>query len=173
MTRVLRSATAKRLIKRSALRKGLLGGSPLWRTVYGLLTLRKIWSRVSKKGNAPVEFREHIPEGEAWTLVHVPEASKRGRGEGRRFLIGPKRKPPRAPRWIPPALVVAARRILESPDPARINAILGADVVHDRPPTRRERRELRRIERETRRRAPRPEVLEARDSPAEEAILDS
>lgn len=146
MFRFLRRGYLKRVIRMNALRKGLVGGSPFWRAVWVFGVARGFWSKISKRGEAPVTFSESLDEGEAWAIVHVPEQSRRGRGEGRKALIGPRRKPPRTTSIKSEGLVAAGRRILAAPDAARINAILGAEVVSDPPPTRRERRRSRRAE---------------------------
>ncbi len=146
----LRRAYLKRLISMNAVRKGLLGGSPLWRGVWLVLTARRLWARVSKKGEAPIALSEPLPEGDAWTMVHVPEQSKRGRGEGRKYVVGPKRRAPRASALAPAALAAAGAKILEAPDADRINEILGARVVEDPPPSRAKRRAAKRDERRTR-----------------------
>lgn len=153
MFRKLRSGYLKRIINMNALRKGLLGGSPFWRAVWFFGIGRRLWRRVSKSGPGPITFSEPLEEGEAWAMVHVPEKSRRGRGEGRRMLFGPKRRRPRAGALVPPALAAAGRRIVEAPDAARINQILGREVVQDPPPTRRERRAARRQARRTARAA--------------------
>lgn len=136
MLSIFRSGYLKRIIKMNATRKGLLGGSPLWRAVWLMLTLRKGWSKVSKSGEAPIAFTEPLNEGEAWTVVHVPEQSKRGRGEGRKMLVGPRRTAPRATEMKAPALESIGRRILEAPSAARVNEILGVDLVADPEPSR-------------------------------------
>ena len=141
---VFNRQTITRLIKTNALRKGLLGGSPLWRAIWVAQLLRKGWSRISKGGEAPVTFSEPLGEGTAWTLVHVPEDSARGRGEGRRLVVGPKRARPRASAIVGPALSAAGAKILEAPSAERINAILGEEVVSDPPLTRRARRKTKR-----------------------------
>lgn len=140
MFKIFRGAYVKRMIRVNALRKGLLGGHPMWRAIWALSAVRKMWGRVSKKGEAPITFSESLGEGEAWALVHVPEKSKRGRGEGRKYVIGPKRQAPRFSAIGPTAAVAAARQVFEAPDAARVNQILGVDVVEDDPPTRRERK---------------------------------
>ncbi len=140
MFKIFRGAYVKRMIRVNALRKGLLGGHPMWRAIWALSAVRKMWGRVSKKGEAPITFSESLGEGEAWALVHVPEKSKRGRGEGRKYVIGPKRQAPRFSAIGPAAAVAAARHVFEAPDAARVNQILGVDVVEDEPPTRRERK---------------------------------
>ncbi len=132
----LKRSYVKRLVRMNATRKGLLGGSPLWRAVWLMLTLRKGWSKVSKSGEAPITFTEPLREGEAWSIVHVPEQSKRGRGEGRKMGIGPRRKAPRATAMAPPALASIGSRILEAPSAARVNQILGTDLVSDPEPSR-------------------------------------
>jgi len=136
----LKRGYVRRVVSMNAVRKGLLGGSPLWRAVWVLLTLRKGWAKVSKSGEAPIMFTEPLKEGEAWAVVHIPEDSKRGRGEGRKFLIGPKRKAPRATTMAPPAIASIGRRILEAPSAARVNEILGIDLVSDPEPSRSQRR---------------------------------
>jgi len=94
-----RSSYVKRMVKMNALRKGLIGGSPVWRTVWVLSTLRKMWGKVSKHGEAPVVFTEDLDEGSAWTLVHVPEQSRHG------------------------------RKLLSKPSAERVNSILGVDMA--------------------------------------------
>lgn len=141
---IINRQTISRLVKTNALRKGLLGGSPLWRAIWVAQFLRKGWSKVSKGGEAPVTFSEPLTEGQAWTLVHVPEESARGRGEGRRLLVGPKRRLPRATAIAGPALSAAGAKILEAPSAERINAILGENVVSDLPLSRRARRAAKR-----------------------------
>lgn len=149
MARLVRSARTKRLVKSKALRKGLLGGNLFWRGVYGYLTFRKMWSHISKRGDAPIVFGEKIAEGEAWALVHVPEASRRGRGEGRKLLIGPKRKPPHANALVPVAMQYVGRKIVAAPDAERINEILGERIVSDPKPTRRKLRQAKREAKKT------------------------
>ncbi|NNC79956.1 MAG: hypothetical protein HKN94_07355 [Acidimicrobiales bacterium] len=99
MARLPRSSYLKRTVKMNALRKGLIGGSPVWRTVWVLSAVRKFWSKVSKKGEAPVVFEEDLDEGTAWTLVHVPENSRHG------------------------------RKLLSKPSAERVNSILGVDMT--------------------------------------------
>lgn len=99
MARLPRSKYIKRTIKMNALRKGLLGGSPVWRTVWFLSIVRKFWSKVSKKGEAPVVFTDDLDEGTGWSLVHVPEQSKHG------------------------------RKLLSKPSAERVNSILGVDMA--------------------------------------------
>ena len=108
----------KRVIRMNALRKGLFGGSRLWRTIWFFGIVRGFWAKISKRGAGPVAFSESLDEGEAWAIVHVPEKSPRGRGEGRRLLIGPKRKPPRTSAIAAEGIMHAGRRIVEAPDPS-------------------------------------------------------
>jgi len=120
----------------NALRKGLLGGSLFWRVVWFSQLLFKGWGKVSKRGEAPVVFTESLKAGDAWTIVHEAERSRRGRGEGRKMIIGPKRKAPRAGVLSGPALSYVGKRILDAPSAERINQILGVEVVTDPPPRR-------------------------------------
>ena len=104
----------KRIIARNALRRGLFGGSPFWRFVWFAGVARRMWGKVSKSGEAPVVFSEDLPEGEVIVISHSPERSRRGRGEGRRYVIGPKRKRPRISSVAAGAAYAAARKALES-----------------------------------------------------------
>ncbi|MFT7473164.1 MAG: hypothetical protein ACI81L_000075 [Verrucomicrobiales bacterium] len=126
----------KRTLRMNAVRKGLLGGSLFWRVVWVSQLFLKGWSKASKRGEAPILFSEPLKEGDAWTIVHEPERSRRGRGEGRKMLVGPKRKAPRAGVMSGSALGWVGQRILDAPSAERINQILGVDVVTEPPPTR-------------------------------------
>ena len=138
----------KRTIEINAVRKGLWGGSWMWRAVWALLALRNSWMKVAKSSKAaPIVFTEPLREGEAWAIVHVPEDSKRGRGQGRRLGIGPRRVPPRATALAAPALASIGKRILAAPSADRINEILGEDVVSDPEPSRSQLRYEARTER--------------------------
>ncbi len=143
---LVNKATAARLIRSNALRKGLLGGSPFWRAVWLFSFLRRRWNKVSKGGEAPITFTEPLKEGQAWALVHVPEDSARGRGEGRKMLVGPRRARPRATALAGPALSAIGAKILEAPSAERVNQILGESVVEDAPPSRAQRRASRKAE---------------------------
>jgi hypothetical protein len=142
----LKKAYWRRTLQRNALRKGLLGGSPLWRAVWFAQLAHKGWGKISKSGEAPITFTESIEEGEAWAIVHEPEQSKRGRGEGRALLVGPKRKPPLANVMTGSALGNVGRRILEAPSADRINQILGADIVEQPPASRYQRRQAKKAQ---------------------------
>ena len=146
---IFNKQTAIRLIKSNALRKGLLGGHPLWRAIWVFNLLRSGWARISKGGEAPVTFSEPLGEGTAWTLVHVPEDSKRGRGDGRKLVVGPKRARPRATALVGPALSAVGAKILEEPSAERINAILGEEVVSDAPLSRGARRKVAKADKRT------------------------
>lgn len=143
---LVNKATIARLIRSNALRKGLLGGSPFWRAVWLFSFLRRRWNKVSKGGEAPITFTEPLEEGQAWALVHVPEDSARGRGEGRKMLLGPRRARPRATALAGPALSAIGAKILEAPSAERINQILGETVVEDPEPSRAQRRAARKAE---------------------------
>lgn len=119
-----RRPMVKRIIARNALRRGLLGGSPLWRFVWFFGQARRMWSKVSKSGEAPVMYSEDLPEGEVIVISHSPERSRRGRGEGRRYIIGPRRKRPHISSVAASAAYAAARAAIEAPK---------EPVVDDRP----------------------------------------
>ncbi len=139
------SNTIKRLVKARALRQGLLGGHPVWRAVWVSQFLYKQFSKVSKGGEAPISFDEPLKEGEVWAVVHEPEKSKKGRGEGRRLIIGPKRQKPRANSLTGLALAVAGEKILAAPSPERINQILGDDVFEPAKPTRKQKKAAKKL----------------------------
>ena len=132
--------TIKRLLKARALREGLIGGSPFWRVLWISQFAYKQFSKLSKGGEPPITFDEPLKEGEVWAVVHEPEKTKKGRGEGRRFLIGPKRKKSRANTMTGLALGVVGQKILEAPSAERINQILGEDVFEPPPLTRSQKR---------------------------------
>lgn len=135
-----------RTLRRNALRKGLLGGSPLWRAVWGVQLALKGWNKISKGGEAPIEFDESLDEGGVWALVHEPEQSRKGRGEGRKAIIGPKRTAPRANVMTGTALATIGKKILEAPSADRINEILGADAVTAPPLSRSQKRAAKKAE---------------------------
>ncbi len=118
---LFKKAYIQRTLRRNALRKGLLGGSPFWRIIWAGQLLLKGWGKVSKGGEPPITFDEPLKEGEVWALVHELEQSRRGRGEGRRFVVGPKRKTPRGNVMTGTALSTVGQRILAAPSAARIN----------------------------------------------------
>lgn len=140
--------TIKRLVKARALRQGLIGGSPIWRAVWVTQFLYKRFSKVSKGGEPPIGFDEPLKEGEVWAIVHEPEKTKKGRGEGRKFLIGPKRKAPRANRMTGLALGVVGEKILSAPSAERINQILGEPVFEPPKLTKKEARAVKKAEKE-------------------------
>lgn len=109
-----RRSLVKRMISRNALRRGLFGGNPFWRFVWFVGLARRLWAKVSKSGDAPIVFSEDLPEGEVVLISHSPERSRRGRGEGRRFVVGPKRTRPRISSLAASAAYAAARRALET-----------------------------------------------------------
>ena len=109
-----RRPTVKRIVRRKALRRGLLGGSLLWRIIWFAGQARRLWAKVSKSGEAPVVFTEDLPEGEVYVISHSPEKSRRGRGDGRRYVVGPKRRRPHITSMAAGAAYAAARRALVS-----------------------------------------------------------
>lgn len=146
----------KRLVKTRALRQGLLGGHPFWRVVWIGQFVYKRFAKVSKGGEPPITFDEPLKEGEVWAVVHEPEKTKKGLGQGRKFLIGPKRKKPRANTLTGLALAVAGEKILAAPSPERINQILGENVFEPTPLTKAQKRAAKK--------AAKLEAAEAKDS---------
>lgn len=113
MAATRRRPLVKRIIARNALRRGLFGGSPFWRFIWIVGLARRLWGKVSKSGDAPIVYSEDLPEGEVVVISHSPEKSRRGRGEGRRYVIGPKRNRPRISSLAASAAYAAARNALE------------------------------------------------------------
>ena len=139
-----KTSTLKRLVKARALRQGLIGGSPFWRVVWISQFAYKQFSKFAKGGDPPITFDEPLKEGEVWAVVHEPENTKKGRGEGRKFLIGPKRKKKRANTMTGLALGIVGQKILEAPSAERINQILGEDVFEPPVYTRAQKRAAKR-----------------------------
>ena len=135
-----KNSAIKRLVKTRALRQGLIGGSPLWRAIWVSQFLYKQYSKLSKGGDPPISFDEPLKEGEVWAVVHEPEKTKKGRGEGRKLVVGPRRAKPRVNTMTGLALGVMGEKILAAPSAERINQILGEDVFEPPKPTRAQKR---------------------------------
>ena len=61
----------RRTIRMNSFRKGLLGGSPFWLTVFALGRVGRFVGKVTKRGEAPVVFRERLGPGEAYEIRHL------------------------------------------------------------------------------------------------------
>lgn len=64
-------AYLKRTVRFNATRKGLLGGSRFWLVVFGVLRLAKWSGKVTKRGEAPIQFSEALQTGESFVVRHV------------------------------------------------------------------------------------------------------
>jgi len=60
-----------RTIRINSVRKGLLGGSGFWMTVFGARFLNKKFQAVSKRGEKPIRFSESLAVDETITIRHV------------------------------------------------------------------------------------------------------
>lgn len=67
----------KRTIRRNSIRKGLLGGSRLWLTVFALRHVSDLVGKVAKRGEMPVRYREPLAPGEQLVITHT--TAERGR----------------------------------------------------------------------------------------------
>ncbi|MDW3218389.1 MAG: hypothetical protein R8F63_07220 [Acidimicrobiales bacterium] len=63
----------KRTIRMNGIRKGLLGGSPLWLTIFGLGYLARWSGKVTKRGEMPVRYSEPLKPGEELVIRHTTD----------------------------------------------------------------------------------------------------
>ena len=72
----------KRTFRFNATRKGLLGGSRFWLTMFGLLQVAKWSGKVTKRGDAPIKFSESLKPGESFVVRHVDAATAKAEASG-------------------------------------------------------------------------------------------
>lgn len=77
-----RVAFVKRTIRRKSVRQGLLGGSRPWLVMWGFLQLAKWSGKVTKRGEGPVRFGEHLQPGESFVIEHIAPPKKARRRKG-------------------------------------------------------------------------------------------
>lgn len=73
----LNRAALKRLIRFNALRRGLLGGSKFWLTIFVGGWLRKRVQSFTKGGEMPIQFSEKLKVGESYEIRHMAPAKRR------------------------------------------------------------------------------------------------
>ncbi len=61
----------KRMIRMNSIRKGLLGGSRFWLTVFAAGYVVRWSGRVTKRGEMPVRFSEPLAPGETLLVRHI------------------------------------------------------------------------------------------------------
>ena len=83
MARAFGPAYLKRTFRFNATRKGLLGGSRFWLSMYGFLQLAKWAGKVTKRGEAPVKFSESLAAGESFVVRHVDAKTAKAEASGK------------------------------------------------------------------------------------------
>lgn len=63
----------KRTVRRNSIRKGLLGGSRFWLTIFGLRYVARWSGKVTKRGEMPIQFSEELAQGEQLVIRHTNE----------------------------------------------------------------------------------------------------
>lgn len=61
----------KRTIRMNSIRKGLLGGSRFWLTIFGLGYVARWSGKVTKRGEMPIRFSEGLKPGEELVIRHI------------------------------------------------------------------------------------------------------
>ncbi len=67
-------AYLSRTIRLNSIRKGLLGGSKFWLTVFGVRFVGSRIQIITKRGEKPIRFSESLAVGETLTISHRPPA---------------------------------------------------------------------------------------------------
>lgn len=57
----------------NSVRKGLLGGSRFWLTVFGLSYVVRWFGNITKRGEMPIRFSEALQPGEELVIRHTTE----------------------------------------------------------------------------------------------------
>ena len=72
----------KRTVRTNALRRGLLGGSRLWLVAFAVLRIASWSSKVTKRGEAPVAFRQALRPGQSFVITHLEAPTKAPKSKG-------------------------------------------------------------------------------------------
>jgi hypothetical protein len=64
-------AYIKRTVRVNSVRKGLLGGSRFWLTVFALGQVARFAGKVTKRGEMPVRYSETLGPGETLVIRHI------------------------------------------------------------------------------------------------------
>jgi len=68
----------KRTIRMNSVRKGLLGGSRFWLTIFVMGYVMRWSGKVTKRGEMPVRFSEALGPGEELVIRHVDPSGGSG-----------------------------------------------------------------------------------------------
>ncbi|HAB58312.1 MAG TPA: hypothetical protein DCE75_09695 [Acidimicrobiaceae bacterium] len=72
----------KQTVRTNALRKGLLGGSRQWLVVFAALRVASWSNKVTKRGEAPIAFRQALQPGQAFVITHLEAPAKAPKSKG-------------------------------------------------------------------------------------------
>ena len=72
----------KQTVRTNARRRGLLGGSRQWLIVFAVLRIASWSSKVTKRGEAPIAFRQALQPGQAFVVTHLETAAKAPKSRG-------------------------------------------------------------------------------------------
>lgn len=71
---------AKRFVRTTAIRRGVLGGDKLWLSVFALGLAGRQINKVLKRGDMPLRFSEKLEPGQSFLITHIaPEPRRRRR----------------------------------------------------------------------------------------------
>ena len=71
MLSYLRKGVLRRYLRVNALRRGVLGGSRPWLAILVLGLIGRGLGKVSKRGEAPIAFREALEPGQSLLITHL------------------------------------------------------------------------------------------------------
>ncbi len=69
--RSLGPTALKQTVRTNALRRGLLGSSRPWLVVFAVLRIAKWSSKITKRGEAPIAFRQTLSPGQSFVITHL------------------------------------------------------------------------------------------------------
>lgn len=64
----------KRVVRMNSIRKGLLGGSRFWLSIFALGYVARWSGKVTKRGEMPIRFSEALGPGEELVIRHTDVA---------------------------------------------------------------------------------------------------
>ncbi|HAI64371.1 MAG TPA: hypothetical protein DCM13_05735 [Acidimicrobiaceae bacterium] len=80
--RSLGPAAVKQTVRTNALRRGLLGGSRPRLVVFAVLQIAKWSNKVTKRGEAPIAFRQALRPGQSFVITHLESPTKAPKSKG-------------------------------------------------------------------------------------------
>lgn len=69
-------ASVRHTIRRNSVRRGLLGGEPLWRAVFVARQLARWSAKASKRGEMPVRLSQTLRPGDGLAITHLDPRAK-------------------------------------------------------------------------------------------------